>query len=144
MRKFWFVILALSFICAHARGDTTPDTIGVPRNHCIKFLLCDAETDTGVCKSGGDELVLEVLDKWTRFTFYSNQSVDSPYSCHIYSNNMGHDAESGDGIQVTSTPLTEDDEAITLSNVDFGCIWVNCSEITTNVTITVNACSTGH
>jgi len=108
--------------------------------------MCDAETDLGVCMNSGgtDELVLEVFDKWTRFTFYSNQSVGAKWNCHIFSNNLGYDVESGDGIQVTADPLTEDDEAITLSNVDFGFIWANCDDIDTSVTITVNACSPGH
>ncbi len=141
MRKFLLIGFALSLVCAHAQADTIPDTVGVPRSHCIKKLMCDAETVTGVCTKGGDEIVLEVLDKWTRFTFYANQSVGTPYSCHIYSNNLGYDAESGDGIRVTSSPLTEDDQAITLSNADFGFIWANCDTIETSVTITVNACA---
>jgi hypothetical protein len=107
--------------------------------------MCAAQTATGDCDANsdgtGEILVLPVFAKWSSFTFYSNQSVGAPYTCTVHSNNNGHDAEAGDFVVISGGgALTDTNESISLNGGNFGFIWINCSAITTSVTITVNAC----
>ncbi len=144
MRRMWILAIFLSFVCAHAQADTSPTRIGEPKNTCQKFTMCATQTIAGVCDVDGDttsdEIVLNVFGRWSRFTFFGNASTGTPWSCDVFGNNGGFDAEGGDGVQLNTTALTNLNESITLREGDFGFIWVNCSSITTNTIITVNAC----
>lgn len=144
MKRMWFLVLFLTFVwqmvgVAPARADISPASIKI-YGQCVSFTLCNAQTVTGDCTSGGDEIVLDVFGKWSSLTFFSNKSVGSPYSCAVHGNNDGHDAESGDFVKLNDTQLTATDEAISLNGGNFGHIWISCGTITTSVTITVNAC----
>ena len=139
--KHLLFLLAL-FVTASAFADTSPTRLGDLSNTCGKFVLCGAQTATGDCTvlpASGDEIVLETFSKWSSFTLYSNESVGN-HTCHIFSNNGGHDAEPGDAIQISTTALSETQELITLNGGNFGFIWANCSAIGTSVYITVKAC----
>jgi len=105
--------------------------------------MCNAQTLVGDCTvlpASGDEIVLPVFAAGSSLTFFGNQSVGTPYNCNVHGNNTGHDAEAGDFIKLTTTPLSDTQESITLADGMFGHVWLNCSTITTSVTITVNVC----
>ena len=142
MKKWLLASLFLSFMCVHAWGDTDPTRI-VTEGTCQKLTMCAAQTATGVCTvlpASGDERVLRPFGRWSRFTFFGNESVDTPWSCDVFGNNTGYDLESGDGVQLNTASITNANESITVYNGDFGFIWINCSVIETSVTMTVNAC----
>lgn len=146
MKTLWLwlvLILALSFISAPARADTEPTRFGTTDGNCNKYIMCAAQTATGICDTvgdgTGDEIVLVPYGKWSRFTFYSNESA-AAHTCLVESNNTGWDADN-DAIVISTTALTATNDLITVFNGDFGALWINCSAITTSVTITVNACS---
>ena len=144
MERLWLLILFLAFVCVPApmHADTEPallKAVGV----CESRELCSAQTATGDCTvepATGDELVLKMFGKYSSLTFFSNESVGAPYVCDVHGNRGGHDAESGDFVLLTSTPLSDTNESISLNGGNVGHIWVNCSTITTSVTVTVNAC----
>jgi hypothetical protein len=105
--------------------------------------MCDAQTAAGDCDTNqdgtGDEIVLNAFGMFSSFTFYGNQSVGA-FSCVVHGNATGHDAESGSFVLVSSTPLSDSNPSITINDGNFGRIWINCTSIATNVTITVNSC----
>ena len=142
MRRHWILAICLSFVCAHAQADTAPIPIGDEKNTCQQFTMCAAQTLVGDCTvlpASGDEIVLETFGRWSSLTFYANQSVGA-YSCVVHSNASGHDAETGDFVLLSSTPLSGSNESISLNGGNFGYIWINCPTIGTSVTVTLNAC----
>lgn len=136
------LILALSLICARAWADTAPtrtSTVGA----CGVFVMCLPQTIAGVCDidgdTTGDKIVLSALG-YSKLTFFSNGSVDNPWVCNVFGNDSGYDAESGDGVQLNTTALSNTQEAITLAGGNFNRVWVNCSTVTTSALVTVHAC----
>lgn len=142
MKRLLIVLLALSFYNAPARGDTEAALV-TTNGQCAQHLMCDAQTATGVCTvlpASGDERTLFVFGKWSRMTFFGNGSVGTPWTCDVMGNMGGYDAESGDGVKLNTTSLSNTQEAITLREGDFGYVWVTCPTIGTSVTITVSVC----
>lgn len=142
MKRLLFLVLFLSFIYAGASLADTPASRNKIVKTCHEYVLCSAQTATGDCTvlpASGDEITLEVFGQWSALTFFSNQSVGN-YSCHIHGNSSGHDDQSGDFVQLSTTAITESNQAISLNGGNFGWIWVNCSAIATSVTMTVNVC----
>lgn len=150
MKRFllFLTLCAGALVCAyalaptHARADTPAIRIGEPKNNCQQFTLCNEQTATGVCTvlpASGDEIVLKTFGMYSALTFFGNQSTGA-FSCHIFGNVNGYDAESGDGVQLSTTAITESNEAISLNGGNFGFIWASCSAIGTDVILTVTAC----
>ena len=144
MKRLWLLVLFLAFAClpAPVRADTEPVLLKAV-GACESRELCSAQTATGDCTvepAGGDEIVLKVFGKYSSLTFFSNESVGAPYACGGHGNRGGHDLESGDFVLLTSTALSDVNESLSLNGGNFGHIWINCSAITTSVTVTVNAC----
>lgn len=138
MRYLLAVVLALASFTAHA--DTNPKVVESMGEFGAIYTMCDAQTATGDCLDvKGDEIVLQA-GAFKFLTFYSKQSTASTYTCDVMSNEIGHDAASGTGDDLTATAITEAAETTTLEGV-FGYIWVTCSAINAdgNVTISVVA-----
>lgn len=140
MRKFTLLFVALSFIHAPAWGDTDPTVVDT-RSGCKKYLMCDAQTTTGVCTklpSSGEERILRTFS-FSNLTFYSLQSVGA-HTCNIFSNDQGYDAASGVGKQINVTSLNATDSMLSFQG-SFDYVWVECPTIGTSATVTLLLCT---
>lgn len=120
-----------------SNADVAPVVL-VSRHDCVKVEMCVAETDTGVCQVGGDEVVFQPNFR-TSLTFYSDQGVGA-YSCDMISNSQGHDAASGVGKQINSTSLTTSNPVITINGGVFDSLWIDCSAVGSQATVVLLAC----
>lgn len=128
------------FICGIASADIDPLWLKTV-NGCTDYTFCGAQTAIGTCTvlpASGDERVLDTIGRST-ITFYSTSSAGA-HTCNIESNDVGHDAASGVGFQINATALTEATPVLTLSG-PLMYIWIECSAITTSVTVTARHCA---
>jgi hypothetical protein len=101
----------------------------------VTGTLCKAEVSTGDC-ADGDEIVLDARG-FQSITFFSGDSTDDTYACDVIMNATGHDAAAtaGEGQDITASQITDSNEILSIA-APLGFLWVNCTTITTSVTIT--------
>ena len=131
----WFAAL-LILIPVTAFADQAPARTKVNAK-CMQYRMCDAEGDTGVCLGDAAQEIVLHVGQYADYIFDSVQSVGS-YTCNIFTNNQGHDAQATND-QVNTTSIT-DEEPIYTMRVLLRYLWINCSEIVTTVTIDVLVC----
>jgi hypothetical protein len=130
-------LFALSFAALSARAADVAPAVELQANSCARFTLCSAQTATGVCKSGSDNIVAD-LSALGRYTLYSTSSTASPYACQLFSNTTGYHATARS--QVTSVGLSATTPILHYSG-PLDKTWVECSTITGgNVTVTAEVC----
>jgi len=141
--KGFFVFMLVMF-ATQAMADTSPSRSGVGQNGCYIYTMCDAQTATGACTvspAAGDERVA-VLGDMSNLTLYGNQSSDDAHTCNLHTSDTGYDASSGEGQLVNSSPLTDSAQVISISGL-FYHLWVECTTITTQATVTMLVCPAG-
>jgi len=132
MNRWLLALLVLLPLAASA--DTGPTNVRGLTGGAQSGTLCSAETTTGVCIST-DEIVLDLRGRWS-LSIYGNQSTATAYTCDVISNDIGHDAATGEGQDMTAGALTETNQMVALEGL-MGYVWINCSTITGgNVTVT--------
>lgn len=106
-----------------ALADESPDVVANLGSNGVVFKLCDAFASTGICTSGGDEIVLDTGG-------YSSIAIDfsqstTTFTCDIKGNQVGYDAEN-DAQTLNSTSFSGSQFAITLENTP-RYVWITCS-----------------
>src|SRR3990172_5168692 len=107
-------------------ADTVPTSVKQLNGGGQTGTICDAETTTGDCTST-DEVVLDLRGRWS-LSIYGIQSTATAYVCDVHSNDIGHDAASGEAQDMTASSLTETNQMIALEGL-MGFVWINCSTI---------------
>jgi len=85
-----FLSLLVLLIPWAALADNIP-RITYSKGGTTHYVMCDTETDTGICQSGGDEIVLDV-NMMANFSFYSTETGAGSYSCDVYTHMNCSDA----------------------------------------------------
>ncbi len=107
-------------------------------NRCTEYAMCAAQSGTGECKSGADEIVHQV-GFMANYTFYSTKSTSTDYICNIFTSNEGFNAATATD-QVNTAAITDEVPVYTM-RVLLRHFWVACSTNTgTGVTIDVLIC----
>jgi hypothetical protein len=132
--KYVITLMAITMAAGMANADVAPTVIRDMGSVGVVYVMCDAEADDDTDCGAADEIVADVAG-FSSITFYSTRSTATTYTCNVMSNALGHDAVTGDGFDVSATPLSDTQEAITLSG-PFSYVWVTCGTITGgNVTV---------
>ena len=105
------------------------------------FTLCDAETVTGICDDGAND-ISAIVTGYPNLLFESSQSTSTSYACDIYAGSKAVVASdrsdlTGDGFQINSISLTESVEAISFSDTPVDVVWMQCTVNNNAVTVTV-------
>lgn len=101
------------------------------------FLMCDAETSTGICDHNGTKDIYIVVDQYDSITFSMTQ-VGTGTSCDVYA--VGPEVSSvpttddlssivNPLVKINTTSLEAATPQITLTSFDFKYMWVNCSAV---------------
>jgi len=85
-------------------ADVKPGKTRV-NNRCTSYAMCAAQSGTGECVSGSDEIVHHV-GFMANYTFYSTRSTSTTYSCDIYTNSEGFNGRAGED-QVNTASITD-------------------------------------
>lgn len=140
--RFVFTLFAFVALLGVAASQADETVSSVKFNSCRSYTMCDAQTATGDCTASpasGDERVVKTLG-FSTMTFYSMQSVGSPYACNVISNDQGHDAASGVGFQINTASLTNAAPILSITGM-FEYIWLTCPTIATSVTVKMLLCA---
>ena len=107
-------------------------------NRCTSYAMCVAQSGTGECKSGSDEIVNHVGFP-AYYTLYSTKSTATDYTCDIFTSNEGFNGRTAED-QVNSTSITDEIPVYPMF-VFLRHFWINCSTITGGaVTIDAEIC----
>lgn len=121
-------------------ADVAPELLNRLSDGCATYVICPTTTSTGDCTRGGDEVVLQSHNR-SRHFITSHRSTASAYVCDLIASDLGHDAGSGDGQDVSATSISETAPTQSYESLNAPYLWVNCSTITGgNVTITDTLC----
>lgn len=131
MTRFLLLILLLLPTLVLA-ADVKPAKTRV-NNRCTSYAMCVAQSGTGECVSGSDEIVQHV-GFTANYTFYSTRSTSTDYVCNIFTNNEGYAGGVPTSDQVNTASITDEVPVYTM-RVLLRHFWIACS---TNVDNVVN------
>ena len=127
MRLLPLILLLLPSLALAA--DVKPARTRV-NNRCTSYAMCAAQSGTGECVSGSDEIVHQV-GRFAHYTFYSTKSSSTNYSCDIYTSNEGFNAATATD-QVNTTSITDEAPVYTMA-VLLRHFWIACPTNDDNV-----------
>jgi hypothetical protein len=100
------------------------------------YTMCVAEDATGVCDggTGTNPDLYAIVDKFTNVTFTLVDPLDSSAICEIYAATTADSALEGvdditayGGDKINSVDLSNDQEKIEYSNINYKYMWVKCT-----------------
>jgi hypothetical protein len=134
-----WIVLFLVCLPVLALADTAPETTRI-NNRCTEYRLCDAKSGTGICTdtANADEQIMHI-GLPAEYMFDAVNSTSTNYSCNIFTNRTGFDADNSSD-QVNTTAIS-DEAPVYLMRALFRYLWINCSTNDNNtVTIDVEVC----
>ncbi len=111
-------------------ADVKPGKTRV-NNRCTSYAMCAAQSGTGECVSGSDEIVQHV-GFMANYTFYSTRSTSTDYICNIFTNDEGYLGGTPASDQVNTASITDEVPVYTM-RVLLRHFWIACSTNTGGV-----------
>lgn len=135
MKKLLLASVLVLVLASGAVADTP--ALSLKRDEgALEGFLCLTQTATGACTSGGDEIVSPPLQGYTTITLDATASTATTYTCDLFTSWLGHDLDSGNGFDRTTTALTNTQETVGLSDGGWTRVWIECTTITGgNITV---------
>lgn len=99
-------------------------------NICTSYAMCSAQSGTGECVKGTDEIVHHVGYR-AEYVFYSTKSTSTNYACDIYTSNEGFNGATATD-QVNTTSITDEEPVYTMM-VLLQHFWIACPTNDDNV-----------
>lgn len=135
--RVWLGLALLAALPAFAADVAPAKNWGNPAAGLASYRMCSAQTTTGVCQSGSDNIVLNVRSLGvppTCITFDAATLSTGNYTCQVYQNGAGYDADAADKF-VYGPSFDQTDGGITVCGAPFYFLWVECDPVATSVTI---------
>ena len=110
-------------------ADIKPGRTNI-NNRCAEYAMCAAQSGTGECVKGSDEIVHQV-GFMANYIFYSTRSTSTDYICNIFTSNEGFNAATATD-QVNTAAITDEVPVYTM-RVLLRHFWIACSTNADNV-----------
>jgi len=107
-------------------------------NGCIKYKLCDDETDasaTNACQTDGKNIIAYLAGRYAMTLYATSSDSTTAFSCHLYSSDNGWSATKRQ--QITTTALSTSQYAVSIDGA-LEDVWMVCTGTLTNG-VTINA-----
>jgi len=147
MPKFILAVLVGMALASQVIGDVNAVQQS-PRHGssqgCQQLKFCDAELNAGPCRTAdASEVYTYGLFNKSNLTWYADKSTGA-YDCSVYSSVDGFDASGGVGTKIHTATynLTPTSPIVSFSGL-FGFLWVDCTSVGTQATVTLLACPAG-